>query len=288
MPKDGFMDLSQKLSTLYSDDTKHSNYQNVPEFVREQLGYSETIDEEWRGDTARYGYIQESLEFKTGMIIGDIGANTGFFTLSLGHLYKDLTFIAYEANPNHVEFMELIIKEFGLRNILIKKFIVDLDNIEQLQAHNILLFLNVLHHAGYDFDNHIISNKVEEFEKYALEYLLRLKEKTEKIVFQMGSNWGGDKLNPIIDREDDYGKIIYISNLFIKTGWKIEDIALATRDETNTIIYKKIPYNLVDELNVKDKDQKLYELSACIERYDLDHFVGEFYRRPIFICNSRI
>ena len=46
-------ELRAELQKLYSDATKHSVYQNIPDFVSSELGYSEAIDETWRGDRPR-------------------------------------------------------------------------------------------------------------------------------------------------------------------------------------------------------------------------------------------
>jgi hypothetical protein len=279
-------DIKGKLKGLYNDCSKHSRYQNIPEFVRVELGYAEQINEEWRGDTARYRYILDSMEIPPGASVGDVGANTGFFTLSLAHRFKDSFFTAYEANPNHADFIRLVAEHFGLENVQVRETMVDLDGIARMDSHDTLLLLNVLHHAGYDFDGGI-GKTVENFRAYAADYLGRLGGKTSALLFQMGSNWGGNKTNPIIGREDDTGKVLFASALFIETGWDIAKIALARRGEGGLIFYKNLPDEVVGMVKQTRGGTRAPELEDCVRTYGLSGFTGEFYRRPVFICYSK-
>ena len=274
--------LKQKLKLLYRDSSKHSSYQNVPAFVKNELGYVEKINEEWRGDSARIFYILKQLDFSPGFTVGDIGANTGFFSLSLANQFKKTNFIAYEINKNHFEHVRLIVNYFNLNNLNVVKLLINKNNIIKLCYHDILLHLNVLHHAGFDFDKKLEKN-LNVFEKYALDYLSKIRCKTKLLVFQMGSNWGGDKNIPIVESDDDVGKIIYISNLFARSGWLVKKIAVATRNSLNTIVYENLPQNIIRKLQ---SFQYPDNLSMIIKNLNPGQFNGEFYRRQIFICDS--
>ncbi len=147
--------LKERLANLYKDHSKHSNYQNIPEFVKESIGYSETINEEWRGDTARYKYIIDVVRNLKPKSVCDVGANTGLFSLSLAHQFPDVKVTAFEGNEIHVEFMTLVKEAFSLENIEIKNLYVDYEGIQYLGRYDMMLNLNVLHHAGVDFDKDI-------------------------------------------------------------------------------------------------------------------------------------
>lgn len=84
------------------------------------LGYQEFIDESWRGDTARYAYLLRQLDLRPQTTVADIGANTGFFVLSLAHQAPDCRFIAYESHPNHVDFIRLV-AEADLSNVAVEE-----------------------------------------------------------------------------------------------------------------------------------------------------------------------
>lgn len=274
--------LKARLQALYNDDTKHANYQNIPAFVRDAMGYREQIDEGWRGDTARYRLILEQLSIAPGQVIGDVGANTGFFTLSLAHSHSQAQFLAYETNPNHADFVRLLADAFGMTNVTVQPIAVDLAGIDRLPQHDILLHLNVLHHAGHDFDRDLVSS-AQDFPGYAVSYLSRLRRKTAVMVFQMGSNWGGNKATPIVPVRDDCGKIVLFDRILREAGWQVTTIALATHAE-DAIVYRCLPAELVSQVQSTNSDADDAELVACVARFELDRFPGEFYRRPIFFC----
>ncbi len=275
--------LKEKLEALYNDGSKHSRYQNIPEFVRNELGYTETIDENWRGDTARYAYLLKALQFGEGKSIGEIGANTGFFTLSLAHAHPTSTFYAYEINATHAAFIQDIADSFGMKNLVIKAQGVDMEGVALMENHDILLNYNVLHHAGVDFDTALISS-VDEYEAYATEYLKRMAGKSKIMVFQIGSNWGGNKLKPLIPLSDDAEKIAFNTRLFKNAGWKVLDISLHTR-LNGALEYRGLSADVLEQLNTCSVGEE----KGLVEKLvDLSEFptLSEFYRRPIFIVES--
>jgi len=275
--------LKEKLEALYNDGSKHSRYQNIPAFVRNELGYTETIDENWRGDTARYTYLTETLSFGDGKSIGEIGANTGFFTLSLAHSNPSSTFYAYEINPTHAAFIQDIGDSFQMKNLVVKAQGVDMEGIALMENHDILLNYNVLHHAGVDFDSDKLSS-VDEYEAYATEYLKRMAAKTKKMVFQIGSNWGGNKLKPIIPLSDDAEKIAFNARMFKNAGWKILDISLHTR-LNGSLEYRAISPDILELINCCTIGEEKSLIEKLVDLTEFPNF-SEFYRRPIFIVES--
>ena len=282
--------LKTKLRAVYGLDSKHARYQNIPLFVQEALGYAETIDENWRGDTARYQYLLDQVTFADGVVVGDVGANTGFFTLSLAHAYPNGRFIAYESNPVHAQFIRQVADYFAMPNVEVAETAVDLQHAAHLPPHDVLLHFNVLHHAGHDFDQpHVPS--LADFDGYAVNYLTGLRTAvSQALVFQMGSNWGGQKTSPIIGVKDDLNKVNYMANLLDRSGWQVSQIALATRDWRQQIVYKKLPPDLVAisccaPRQISPEQAQLLETE--IAAYDLDQFPGEFYRRPLIVCSPK-
>ena len=276
--------LKEKLEALYNDGSKHSRYQNIPEFVRNELGYTETIDENWRGDTARFRSLNQLVSFGGGKSIGEIGANTGFFTLSLAHAHPDSTFYAYEINPTHAAFIADIADSFDMKNVVVKAQGVDMEGIAAMERHDVLLNYNVLHHAGVDFDGDKLA-QASDFEAYATEYLRRLSFQTRCMVFQIGSNWGGNKQKPLVPLDDDAEKLALNARLFKNAGWEIRSICLHTRRE-GVLDYTTVSPELIDRLNACPIGT---EKALIQERIDLTEFPGfsEFYRRPIFIVESK-
>ncbi len=275
--------LQQQLQQLYGDSSKHANYQNVPAFVQEALGYQETIDESWRGDRARYAWLTPALELSAHQTVADIGANTGFFVLSLAHRHPDCSFVAYESHPNHVDFIRLVVDAFELGNVAVEAQPVDLAAIDQLPHCDVLLHLNVLHHAGHDFDRGLVAGP-QALAPYAQAYLSKLAGKGSRLVFQMGYNWGGDKAQPIVDPHDQAGMVRWLTDVLGRSGWQVQALAFATRDERGDIVYRNLPPALIAAAGQPQPDSAA--LSQAIAGYHLEQFKGEFYRRPLLICRS--
>lgn len=273
------MDLKEKLSSLYNDQSKHSRYQNIPKFVREKIGYNEYINEEWRGDTARYNYILNQIQFSDNMKVADIGANTGFFTLSLAHTFKECLFTAYEPNKKHAEFIQEIIKNFDICNVDIDSLAIGMNEIDEISYYDIIIFLNIIHHAGIDFDREYIED-IGDFSKYAKEYITRLRHKTKLLIFQMGYNWGGDKTRPIIKTDEVDEMILFLYKLFLECGWRIKDIAVYSRKHKE---YINLPGEIFDPAIIEHIDEKL--LCDYLKQINISEN-SEFYKRPLVILEN--
>lgn len=275
--------LQHQLRQLYGDRSKHANYQNVPSFVRDALGYQESIDESWRGDTARYAYLLHELALQPGQTVADVGANTGFFVLSLAHSYPECRFVAYESHPNHVDFIRLVAEAFDLSNVVVENRAVDLAAIDDLSPVDVLIHLNVLHHAGHDFDTGLVSGP-QEMDRYAQAYLHKLAGKARLLALQTGYNWGGNKSQPIVDPHDQAAMVAWLGRQLQPSGWQVERLAFATRDGNGEIVYHSLPAGLLE--SKPWPSQHNAALQQAIQAYHLEQFKGEFYRRPLVICRS--
>lgn len=261
-------ELKDVLQSLYSDASKHSSYQSVPDFVTKEIGYKEEVRSSWRDDRPRMSYLLQNRVPASGELWLDFGANTGFFILSLANEFRDTEFIAVEANPNHSSFIEKIAKYFALDNVKVIQKSVGIRDLSSLPASDFLLHLNVLHHAGHDFDSDVLEEK-EKFRDYAVSYLKLLGTNAKEMLFQVGSNWGGDKSLPIVDTFDDLKKLELFRSILGDSNWSDKKVSFASKDSNGRIAYveRKV-----------DTNQHRFEF--------LDVFLGEFYRRPLFLCAS--
>jgi SAM-dependent methyltransferase len=267
--------LIEQLRCLYRDNSKHSHYQNVPIFVRDSLGYSEAIDESWRGDTARYEYLVNALALQPGQLVADVGANTGYFVLSLAYAYPQCQFVAYETNSNQVQYMRLIVKAFGLTNIRVEQAAITLAEIDSLPVFDCMLHLNVLHHAGCDFDSELVCAP-REFPPYAKAYLTKLAGKATTLAFQMGYNWGGNKSAPLVSPLDQLGMLSLLTQIFATECWRIESVSFPAHQDQQTVRY----------IHVADSEFLGQKVSSAIDACHLGSFKGEFYRRPLLLSRS--
>ena len=271
----------ENLKKLYFDESKHSIYQNIPAFVQEALEYTVEIDERWRGDTARWQNLLQQVNFDQLEVIGDIGANTGFFSLSLAHRFPNLKVYAYESNANHHDFMNAIKSQFRMNNMVVENKIVDLDNVENIHRHDCLLNYNVLHHAGVDFDRGRVT--IDSFPQYAAAYLKKLSYKTKYMVFQMGFNWGGDKSKPLVPLNEDAEKVRFVGAILRNSGWFIQNVFTVRYPEDFS--YYAIDNGIIQILNEESEQQKEM-LVKYYSQYQPNWF-SEFYRRPLFYAVSK-
>lgn len=261
-------DIVNKITQLYDDNSKHSGYQNIPNFVGKEIGYSVSINEDWRGDTARYAFLKENIIFKDGERIADIGANIGFFTLSFAFDNPHTSYFAYEINENQTKFISLIKNTFNINNINVINEAAGIQELGFMPQFDTIFHLNVLHHAGVDFDSEFVENK-NDFSKYAVQYLEKLKANCKRLIFQMGYNWGGNKLMPIVSPENVAYMFEYQIELFKQSRWKIASLG----------VYEKAikKYHLINNSDINNMN-----FDKIVRDYCLDDN-SEFYKRPIFI-----
>lgn len=272
-------DLTAELHDLYADASKHAIYQNIPDFVADELGYSERIDEGWRSDRPRLAYLLTQRTPRPGETWLDFGANTGFFALSLAHAFKHTSFVAVEANTNHARFMERVARYFQMGNVHVIQRAIGLREIATLPHSDFMLHLNVLHHAGHDFDADLVAARAD-FGVYAERYLAALRDVTGGMLFQMGSNWGGDKAEPLVGAHDDAEKLRLFAAWLQSAGWTPQAVAYPRKDPGGQIGYHNIDAEACRRLvqgNEAGPGTSAWPL--------LDTFPGEFYRRPLFGCS---
>jgi hypothetical protein len=276
--------LADRLHKLYHDASKHSVYQSVPAFVARALGYQEEIHSLWRSDAPRYDYLAARLGLPTGATIADIGANTGFFSLNLAHTRPDLRIAAYELNPRHAEFIRLAAGAFGLEGVQVRAQSCDLAGLDRLPVFDAVLLLNVVHHAGFDFDG-ALPDSNEAFTTYARDYLARLRAHSRRLVFQIGSNRGGDKGRPLFERDNDVARLHWIADVLKAAGWEIDMLGYAQLDEASAVVFRDAPEVIRQAANAGMLTADVAEGFFTSAR--LGRFPGEFHRRPLIIAQRR-
>ena len=276
--------LAVQLHDLYREPSKHHGYQSVPDFVTAAIDYREPIDQGWRGDRCRLHYLLHAIPFDRLTTVTDIGANTGYFALSLAHAFPHLAVTACEPDRQHAKFIRTIASAFSLANLDVIPKSVSLRSLSGFQTKDAALLLNVLHHAGYDFDTDLPRNKAA-FTEYAIDYLSALSAKRQYLFFQMGSNWGGDTSNPLVPRDAHLEKLRYFASLLVNGGWTICRVAYPTRVD-GRVEYRDLPEMVTGALN--DDPEGVFDevLTVGLRGFDFDQFPGEFYRRPLFTCVS--
>lgn len=271
--------LRDELRQLYFDQSKHSVYQSLPDFVQERLGLELPLNHAWRSDRPRYDYLVRKIDFRAKRV-ADIGANAGFFTLNLAHAFGARV-DAYEAHPNHARMIERIAAEFGVSGIRVVVQGVGLREASALAPADIVLFSNVAHHAGYDFDCDLVPDR-DALRAHLTDYLQGLGAHAKQLVFQMGYNWGGDKSLPIVPVHDCQALLDYASGALVQAGWRIDAVALAFREDS-AVRYVDIDWQ--QALRARPGTYPADPLRALRECAVSQDGTSEFYRRPLFLCS---
>lgn len=280
--------LVDELRRLYFDGSKHSVYQNLPEFVEKGIGIAVDIDEAWRSDKPRYRYLTENYPQLVGRRIADIGANTGYFSLSIAKNIPNTSVVAYECNATHARLIETVCSTFNIKNLVVHAEAIDTDNTHRLPHCDVLLFLNVLHHLGVDFDHDRGADKAKFFD-FAVSYLEGLSKIASYMWFQMGTNLGGDKSRPITANDTPLRVVDYLVKLLDTAHWNVENIGFARLND-GEMHYQPLPESLIAHVlgcsrkGLPANPELFYKLAPWA---GFSSFPGEFYRRPMVLCSSR-
>ncbi|MDR0502466.1 MAG: ATP-grasp domain-containing protein [Treponema sp.] len=249
----------EKLKSLYSNTSKHSNYQRIPDSLNKYLE-AEVLQINSRYEQERVEYICSKIDVKEKYIM-DIGSNTGYFSFEF--LDRGASFItAYEGNKEHTDFMALSAKILGIENkIDIKNaYYAFTDTHTAEKKCDIILLLNVLHHLGDDYGD--VSISMFHAKKIILRQLNTLAAKTIFAAFQLGFNWKGDRKKCLFDNGTKKEMIEYITN-GIRDHYKI--ISIGIPQTRNDVVH----YEDLNEINISRDDS-----------------LGEFLNRPLFILKS--
>jgi len=271
-------EIKEQLNELYERASKHGQYQTLPDKLATALEMQFEVNEEWRGDRTRYPVIKGYLAKNKCNSVLDIGANTGYFSLSIADDIEGSQITACELNKTHARIIELLAKVGGYNEFRVTDRSANMEHIGDFGKFDCALHLNILHHAGHDFDKELVPDR-EAFMQYGKKYLKMFGSSVDRMIFQMGYNWGGDKTLPLVGRDDQAGKIAFTLDLMDGAGWEIEGVALAKKGDKDLPIAYDV-YSL-HEIKGEKGTQKWLE-----ERYGADVW-SEFYQRPLWLCKVK-
>jgi len=242
-----------KLQKLYDITSKHSHYQTLPKSVTDLVG--EVKQEINRYEFERLDYITSNIDLNNKVIL-DIGANTGFFSVSSIENGANLVDV-YEGDESHVNFISDISDVLDLNITTNQKYLEFSETFDK--KYDVVYLLNVIHHLGDDFGDTKIS--IENAKQKMSEILKYFSDKTEFIVFQMGYCWKGDRNLLLFENGSKKEMISFVENS-IKNYWDILNIGILESDSNY--------YNL-NNSNIKNEPK-----------------LKEFGNRPLFILKSNI
>src|SRR5262249_26765947 len=129
--------------------------------------------------------------------------------------------VAYEPDQVLASTMEVIARLSGVSDrVEIRTEPVMLYEWPDLPSSDLVINLNVIHHAGRDFDNQYVRS-VEDWPSYATRYLQKLSTVAPLMVFQTGYTWGAwsDTAPRLVPKGDDIDN--WTQRLLYRAGWKV-------------------------------------------------------------------
>lgn len=247
---------SKKLKELYSKTSKHSNYQLIPNALKNILS-NKDIDVKTRQELERIIFLKENLNFKDKKVL-DVGGNTGYFSFeSLDEGASEVVYI--EGNKAHATFVKEASEQLN-KNIKVYNKYLNFNEVIEEAPFDIVLLFNVIHHLGDDYgDKNISINSAKEQMVDCINYF---HDKTSILILQMGFCWQGD-ISKLLFENGTKSEMIEFVKKAIFNKWEILQIGVA-EEISNKTIYKPL-----NDLNIERSDK-----------------LGEFRNRPIFILKK--
>lgn len=276
----------EELIALLKERGKHTGYQMLPPCLEEAMGENIKDLSGCKGhDVSRYQWFKSKCSSLNGPVL-DIGANLGYFSFRIIQDFKAKV-IAYEPYRPQAQILSLIrdICEIDPNNVVIENKGVGLRDIESLPEAEMIILLNVLQHAGEDFDQELVISSAK-WRDYAVEYLKKLKYKAPVIFFQMGYTWKGHSKKLCEDKDI----IDFTVQLLDDAGWRVKhcgivkkvDSSLFYEDETvSTTEHNAVFLKAWDNLPAKI-------MKKIIRAIWPEYFkIYRFAQRPLWICEVK-
>lgn len=250
-------DRLKKLEELYADKSRHSQYQVLATSLENRIRYEKPPKPKYEKE--RWKYISDNVDM-SGKTVLDIGANTGFFTFECCKDFRPRRVDCYEGNVKLARFMELATEVLELQDVVkVHPEYFLFDGIGKFW--DVVFFLNVIHHIGFDFEKDVQIDKVKD---KIIEHINTMARYSKLMVFSMGYNWYGDIARCLFEHGTKREMEDYVIQ-GTRNYWEIDKIGIAVK-EGNTFKYSDI-----NEAN-----------NVRVDAY------GEFLNRPLFIMKSKL
>lgn len=259
--------VGERLARLYRSNIKHSNYQPVPELLRPWLPDPE-IDPQWRDPRPRLPLIRAALhQDPAGPAVVELGANTGYNTLTLAAELPARRFVAVEASRPHAEFVAECAELLELRNVTVVAEGMLPEQLSQRWPGSVILDFNVAHHLGTDIAVDAVTD-VPSWWAVGLPRWLATAAAHPSYWFSVGYRMGGSRAHDLHDPDDPDGMLRRVREA-APPGLVLADVWAAVGDGRGGVRYERHDPG-VPSLN-----------SVAAHETELGSYRGEYFRRPI-------
>lgn len=265
------------------DKQEHYNYQDLASLIQVLTGEPYPIGyrhEQIPLDEPRYQWLKARIaSLPRADSVLEIGGNLGYICL---RLVQELGLRATCLEPieDYVRISTFLARELGLAHLYQgRRALVLWDNLTDLPQADVLINLNVLHHAGRVFDCDVVGS-LGGWEAYAQSYLAKLVHKGRYLFFQTGNTWPSARLFGNIEAPD------FLADLLHRSGWRVIDLG----------IFDKLPqlsmtsYPLSEIGSVPRIRCERNATTDLVDYYHQDRLLASFptglAQRPLFFCES--
>lgn len=275
--------LCQLNRLLPLEKQEHYNYQDLASLIQSLTGQELAVDykhEQIPIDQERYPWIKDRIaSIPKAESVVEVGGNLGYICLRLVN-ELGLRASCHEPIEDYMRISNFIAEELGLAH-LYKGHATSVlwDNISELPEADVIVNLNVLHHAGRVFDCDVV-REMGGWASYAQSYLEKLVHKGKYLFFQTGNTWPEKRLFENTEAPE------YLASILRNSGWEVTHIGICSNLPNLTIS----SYSL-DQINSIPRIWcQRNRTTHLVDYYYQDKVVASFStglaQRPIFFCRS--
>lgn len=267
------------LQSLYDEISKHGQYQALPEFMRNDLALESDRYKHFKLCDQRLNFMYDCgvLDGMSSMV--EVGANIGFFALSIAKKLPEMAVHTIEANNTFCEISRQIAGQYGLNNVKVSDAFFPFLDAGAQPAADLGVIYNVVHHGGAEYDQEECETK-EDWFAYMSRVMAALSGNYKRMVIQIGYNWGGNREQPLHSVTDPTGFTLKLADIFHQSGWSVSTLGVPVQ-AGDSYDYDALDLSGMTENETSSAIEENVQLEAC-----KDFTLSEFFRRPIFVLEK--
>ena len=210
-------------------NSRHSDYQDFSE-------YTKNSNKKINLDKLRFEWVEKLLNHKDKISkMTDIGSNLGYMCIKFNEKFG-VKCLGYEyEKPTYNKAKKIINNKSNIKYL---NRGLKISTIKFLDKTDLIVHLNVLHHAGHMYDKKLINNS-KDWVKYSTRYLKILSKKSKYLLFQTGNvNYGKNYFS----NEETF---TLLPKILKNANWKIENIGVIN------FLKKKLKYETKNLSEIK-------------------------------------
>lgn len=268
--------LNELASLLDQSAERFGNYQDLPDFIRQHFPALTYVKSQLSLDLPRWLFLDNQLNLVGSSVI-EIGSNLGYFCLRLAK-ERGCQVIGFEPIADYAKASSIMANVSGVADLCqFNPRGVTLADIDALPESDLIIELNVLHHAGAVFD-HDLAIGAAGWRNYAVARLGKLRQRGRRLFFQTGNSRGAETLFPSRDA------VGFLKDILAEAGWKPVSVG-GVLDPVNQI-YDVFPVDKLDYFPVYDCQRN--SDTGLVEYRRDGKLIGQhktgLAARPVWIC----